>query len=79
MLAGFLRLGSSSALISYDTTDFHIEGKEGSWLAYDSIILDGREFFLMEHTVYGAQAANVVLDSEGKLVADTCSTALMMR
>ncbi len=70
VLAGFLRLGSSNALISYDTTDFHIEGKEGSWLAYDSIILDGREFFLMEHTVYGAQAANVVLDSEGKLVAD---------
>ena len=24
----------------------------------------------MEHSVYGAQAANVVLDSEGKLVAD---------
>ena len=70
VIAGFLRIGSSGALISYDTTDFHIEGKEGSWLAYDSIIIDGREFFLMEHTVYGAQAANVVLDSEGKLVAD---------
>ena len=70
VLAGFLRLGSSSALISYDTTDFHIEGKEGSWFAYDSIIIEGREFFLMEHSVYGAQAANVVLDSEGKLVAD---------
>ena len=70
VLAGFLRLGSSSALISYDTTDFHIEGKEGSWLAYDSIIIDGREFFLMEHTVYGAQAANVVLDSAGNMVAD---------
>ena len=24
----------------------------------------------MEHTVYGAEAANVVLDSEGKMVAD---------
>ena len=70
VIAGFLRLGSSGALISYDTTDFHIEGKEGSWLAYDSIIIDGREFFLMEHAVYGAQAANVVLDSAGNLVAD---------
>lgn len=57
-------------MISYDTTDFHIEGKEGSWLAYDSIIIDGREFFLMEHTVYGAQAANVVLDADGKLAVD---------
>ena len=61
---------SNTVLISYDTTDFHIEGKEGSWLAYDSIIIDGREFFLMEHTAYGAQAANVVLDSDGSLVAD---------
>ena len=32
VIAGFLRLGSSGALISYDTTDFHIEGKEGSCL-----------------------------------------------
>lgn len=70
VIAGFIRLGSSGALISYDTTDFHIEGKEGSWLAYDSIIIDGREFFLMEHTAYGVQAANVVLDSGGNLVAD---------
>ena len=53
MIAGFLRIGSSSALISYDTADFHIEGKAGSWLAYDSIIIDGREFFLMEHTLMG--------------------------
>ena len=70
MIAGFLRLGSSSALISYDTADFHIEGKAGSWLAYDSIMIDGREFFLMEHTTYGAQGANVVLDADGKIVAD---------
>ena len=70
VIAGFLRLGSSSALISYDTADFHIEGKAGSWLAYDSIIIDGREFFLMEHTTYGAQGANVVLDADGKIVAD---------
>ena len=70
VIAGFIRTGSSSALISFDTTDFHIEGKEGSWLAYDSIRIDGREFFLMEHTVYGAEAANVVLDEQGKLVVD---------
>ena len=70
VLIGFLRLDSSGVMVSYDTTDFHIEGKEGSWLAYDSIIIDGQKFFLMEHTVYGAQVANVVLDSVGKLVAD---------
>lgn len=70
VIAGFIRNGSSGALISYDTTDFHIEGKEGSWLAYDSIIIDGKEFFLMEHTTYGKEAANVVLDEDGKVVVD---------
>ena len=70
VVAGFIRRGSSGALICFDTTDFHIEGKEGSWLAYDSIIVDRKEFFLMEHTTYGASAANVVLDGDGKLVVD---------
>lgn len=62
VVAGFIRRGSSGALICFETTDFHIEGKEGNWLAYDSIIVDDKEFFLMEHTTYGANAANVVLD-----------------
>ena len=70
VIAGFIRMGSSSVLISLDTADFHIEGKEGSWLAYDSILIDGREFFLMEHSVYGSQAANVILDANGVLVMD---------
>lgn len=70
VIAGFIRNGSSGALVSYDTTDFHIEGREGSWLTYDSIIIDGREFFLMEHSVYGREAANVVLDEDGKVVVD---------
>lgn len=70
VIAGFIRNGSSGALVSYDTTDFHIEGKRGSWLAYDSIIIDGREFFLMEHKTYGKEAANVVLDEAGKVVVD---------
>lgn len=70
MIAGFIRNGSSSALISFDITDFHIEGKEGSWLAFDSIIIDGKEFFLMEHTTYGSDAEWIVLDEDGKLVVD---------
>lgn len=40
---------ASDALVSLDTANFHIEGKEGSWLAFDSIAVDGKEFFLMEH------------------------------
>ena len=70
VIAGFIRKGSSSALVSFDTTHFHIEGREGSWLAFDSIIIDGRQFFLMEHETYGKEAAWVVLDEEGKLIVD---------
>ncbi len=53
VIVGFFRLDFSSALISYNIIDFHIERKEGSCFAYDSIMTDGREFFLMEHIVYG--------------------------
>lgn len=71
VLAGFIRNGSSSSLISFETTGFHVEGKKGSWLAIDSIIIDGREFFLMEHEEYGADGTYVVLDASGNLIADS--------
>ncbi len=69
-IAGFIRMGSSGTSVSLDTIDFHIEGKEGKWLAFDSIIIDGRQFFLMEHETYGKEVAWVVLDEEGNLVVD---------
>ena len=56
--------------MSIDTSDFHIEGKEGSWHAFDSIIIDGRQFFLMEHETYGKEVEWVVLDEEGKIIVD---------
>ena len=70
VIAGFIRMGSSGALVSIDTSDFHIEGKEGRWHAFDSIIIDGRQFFLMEHETYGKEVAWVVLDEEGKIIVD---------
>ena len=36
----------------------------------DTLIIDGREFFLMEHMEYGRNAAYVILDAEGKIVAE---------
>ena len=70
VIAGFIRKGSTGALVSIDTSDFHIEGKEGNWHAFDSIIIDGRQFFLMEHETYGKEVAWVVLDEEGKIIVD---------
>lgn len=74
VLAGFIRNGSSSTLISLATTNFHMEGKEGSWLAFDNLVVEGKEFFLMEHTTYGKNAAWVVVDGSGKLIVDQVTT-----
>ena len=62
--------GSSGTAVSIDTINFQIEGKAGSWLAFDSIRLEGQEFFLMEHETYGKEAAWVVVDQVGRLVVD---------
>lgn len=62
--------GSSGSAVSIDTANFQIEGKAGSWLAFDSIRLEGQEFFLMEHETYGKEAAWVVVDGAGKLAVD---------
>ena len=59
VIAGFIRIGSSGALLTFETTNFHIEGKAGSWLVLDTLIIDGREFFLMEHMEYGRNAAYI--------------------
>ncbi|MDE6601017.1 MAG: DUF4316 domain-containing protein [Lachnospiraceae bacterium] len=61
---------SSGSAVSIDTTNFQIEGKAGSWLAFDSIRLEGQEFFLMEHETYGKEAAWVVVDEAGRLAVD---------
>lgn len=69
-LTVFIPGTSSGSVVSMETTDFHLEGKKGTWLAFDSIIMDGKEFFLMEHEQYGRNAEWLVVDENGKLVAD---------
>lgn len=62
--------GSPGPAVSIDTANFQIEGKSGSWLAFDNIRIGGQEFFLMEHETYGKEAAWVVVDQAGKLAVD---------
>ncbi len=72
VIEDFIKKESSStgSAVSIDTTNFQIEGKAGSWLAFDSIRMEGQEFFLMEHETYGKEAAWVVVDGTGKLAVD---------
>lgn len=70
VIAGFIQNASSGTLVSNDTMNFHIEGKNGNWVAFDNIIIDGKKFFLMEHETYGKEMAWVVVDEMGKLIVD---------
>lgn len=71
-LARFIRLNTSGALVTMDTENYQIDGKKGNWIAADSIILDGKQFYLMEHQEYRNQAAAVVLDAYGKTIVEEC-------
>lgn len=68
-IAGFIRLYSSSTMVSMETTDFHVEGKKGNWIAADEIIIDGRQFFLMESDTYKNAAQYLVVSQEGEIVS----------
>lgn len=72
VIGDFIKKESSSSgpAVSIDTVNFQIEGKAGSWLAFDSIRMEREEFFLMEHETYGKEAAWVVVDGAGKLAVD---------
>lgn len=72
-ISGFIRLHSSGNVITVDTENYHIQGRMGEWIATDSIIIDGKQFFLMEHQVYRNKVAAVILDSYGKMVVAECN------
>ena len=65
-LAGFIRINTSGALITMETENYQIDGKKGNWAAADTVIIDGKQFYLMEHQEYGNQARGVILDAYGK-------------
>ena len=69
-LADFLRLNSSGTLVSMDTRDYRIEGKPGTWLACDDVIVDGKQFFLMQNEQMKNAAAYAVVDESDKLIVD---------
>lgn len=70
----FLTIKSSSdTRLSIDTTGYEIEGKKGTWLAQDYILMNEKKWFLMEHEKYGTRAAYVILSEDGAVVMNDCS------
>ena len=65
-------MNTSGALVTIDTKNYQIDGKKGNWAAADTVIIDGKQFYLMEHQAYGNQARGVILDAYGKTIVDEC-------
>ena len=69
----FLTIKSSSdTRLSIDTIGYEIEGKKGTWLAQDYILMNEKKWFLMEHEEYGTRAAYVILSEDGAVVMNDC-------
>lgn len=66
---GFIQLRPTGGVVTIDTRDYHIEGLSGKWMAADTLIIDGKQFYYMEHQEYRSQVAGMILDSYGKLIA----------
>lgn len=60
--------------VSLGTSGLRIPGRTGEWTAIRNLPVDGREFFLMEHNIYGTEAAWVIVDPEGNIAADPILT-----
>ena len=71
-IAGFIRINTAGALVTLDTKDYRIDGMAGNWMAADEIIIDGRQFFLMEHQEYHRNIPSVILDCYGKKIMEAC-------
>lgn len=71
-ITGFIRINPSGAVVTLDTKDYQIEGIEGRWMTADDLIIDGRQFFLMEHQKFHRQAAMVILDAYGRKIVEGC-------
>ncbi len=72
VIAGFIRLNSSGTLVTIDTRDFQVDGMNGNWVATEEIIVDGKQFFLMQNERFGKDAAFIVVSAEGQMVANDC-------
>ena len=70
-ISGFICMNSTGSVISMDTKNYKIDGYSGNWKVTDNIIIDGKQFYLLEHQEFREQAARIILDSYGKFVTET--------
>lgn len=69
-IPGFIKLNSSSALITMETNDFKVDGVQGNWISTDEVIVDGRQFFLMQNDYYKDNVGFLIVSAEGAVVME---------
>lgn len=57
--------------LTKDTVGYEIAGKDGTWEVIDYLLVEGKNYFLMEHEQYGKDVAYVVLDQNGNVLVDS--------
>ena len=68
----FMKVTSSEGGgLTKDTVGYEIEGKDGNWEVVDYLLVEGKNYFLMEHEQYGTNVAYVVLNQNGKVIVDS--------
>ena len=68
----FMKVTSSEGGgLTKDTVGYEIEGKDGTWEVIDYLLVEGKNYFLMEHEQYGKDVAYVVLDQNGNVLVDS--------
>ena len=70
-ISDFMKVASSeNGGLTKDTVGYEIEGKDGTWEVIDYLLVEGKNYFLMEHEQYGKDVAYVVLDQKGNVLVD---------
>lgn len=70
-ITGFIQLNPTGTIITIDTKDHEIAGMAGKWMVTDTLIVEGKQYYLMEHHKHGKNAAGVILDSYGRLITES--------
>ena len=71
-ISDFMKVTSSEGGgLTKDTVGYEIAGKDGTWEVIDYLLVEGKNYVLMEHEQYGKDVAYVVLDQKGNVLVDS--------
>lgn len=73
LIEGFIPNSSSDAVIEYNTKDYIIEGYGGEWYAAESLNINGKNYYLMEHQELGKSTFWIILNEMGEVIVDKVS------